>query len=254
MSIETFLIIGLIVFCASFLQSAIGVGYGVIAGPIFLVIFNSNEALQLSSLHNLAIAIFLTPFICRDVNRQILKNLIIGGLLGILIGFIIQILVSINFLKIAATFVIFFVTVFFFHNISKNSYENFKKLPTVLETKFMGIIAGIMGGMLAIPGPIAAAWMSFKGFSKKETRASIIIFFVFIYGAIVGLYIVLTGISANILYLSLKLSPFILIGLFVGTFLSKIISEKIFQFILFSILILTLFSLVSNLLKQNLRY
>ena len=100
MSNETFFLIGTVVFCASCLQSATGLGYGVIAGPIFLFIFNSDEALQLSALHNLAIAIILTSLIYKDVDRKFLKNLIIGGLLGTLIGFIIQILVDINFLKI----------------------------------------------------------------------------------------------------------------------------------------------------------
>ena len=254
MSIETFFLIGTIVFCASCLQSATGLGYGVIAGPLFLFIFDSDEALQLSALHNLAIAVILTTLIYKDVDRKFLKNLIIGGLLGTLIGFIIQILVDINFLKIFATFVIFFVAVSLFQNTSKNKHKNLKKFPTFLEIRIVGIIAGIMGGILAIPGPIAAAWMSFKGFSKKEIRASVIIFFVFVYGTIVGLYIVVTGIPANILYLSLELSPFLAIGLIIGTFLSKIISEKLFQYILLSILILIFFSLLSNLLKHNLKY
>ena len=108
MSIETFFLIGTVVFCASCLQSATGLGYGVIAGPVFLFIFNSDEALQLSALHNLAIAVILTSLIYKDVDRKFLKNLIIGGILGTLIGFIIQILVDINFLKIFATIVIFF--------------------------------------------------------------------------------------------------------------------------------------------------
>ena len=72
MSIETFFLIGTVVFCASCLQSATGFGYGVIAGPIFLFIFNSDEALQLSALHNLAIAVILTPLIYKDVDRKFL--------------------------------------------------------------------------------------------------------------------------------------------------------------------------------------
>ena len=36
--------------------------------------------------------------------------------------------------------------------------------------------------MLAMPGPIAAAWMSINGLLKNEIRATIISFFVFAYG------------------------------------------------------------------------
>ena len=163
-------------------------------------------------------------------------------------------MVDINFLKIFATLVIFFVAVSLFQNTPKKKYKNFKKFPTFLEIKIVGIISGIMGGILAIPGPIAAAWMSFKGFSKKEIRANVIIFFVFVYGTILGLYIAVRGIPVNILYLSLELSPFLAIGLIIGTFLSKIISEKSFHYILLSILILIFLSLLSNLLKHNFKY
>ena len=52
-----------------------------------------------------------------------------------------------NFLS---TLVIFFVAVSLFQNTPKKKYKNFKKFPTFLEIKIVGIIAGIMGGILAM--------------------------------------------------------------------------------------------------------
>ena len=35
-----------------------------------------------------------------------------------------------------------------------------------METASIGTLAGIMGGMLAMPGPLAATWMSLRAFDK----------------------------------------------------------------------------------------
>ena len=76
-----------------------------------------------------------------------------------------------------------------------------------------------MGGMLAMPGPIAAAWMSINGLLKNEIRATIISFFVFAYGVNAALYTVITGVS------------------------SKILDEKTFRFIVLGVLICTICTL-----------
>ena len=75
------------IFAASSLQAATGIGYGVIAGPVFLIIFNGVEALQLSVTHNLAIAVLLFPFLRAHVNGALLVTLVPGSVLGLLTGF-----------------------------------------------------------------------------------------------------------------------------------------------------------------------
>lgn len=59
MDIQTLLMLSCTVFGASLLQAAAGIGYGVIAGPILLIVLNGSEAFEISTLHNLIIAIVL---------------------------------------------------------------------------------------------------------------------------------------------------------------------------------------------------
>lgn len=106
-----------------------------------------------------------------------------------------------------------------------------------------------MGGMLAMPGPIAAAWMSISGLTKKEIRATTLIFFIFAYGANAALYTTITGLSSKILLLSLTLLPQMLFGILVGTLLSKILNEKTFRFVLLGVLICTICTLVFDLVR-----
>ena len=67
--------------------------------------------------------------------------------------------------------------------------------------------------------------------------------FVFAYGVNAALYTVITGVSLKILILSALLFPSMIFGILVGTFLSKILDEKTFRFIVLGVLICTICTL-----------
>ena len=70
------------VFGAALLQAATGIGYGVIAGPIFLVVLNGVEAFQISAIHNILIAVLVAPFVFKNFSGSVLRPLLFGiGLL-----------------------------------------------------------------------------------------------------------------------------------------------------------------------------
>jgi len=242
-------LLGFSVFSAACLQSATGIGYGVIAGPLFLVILNDNQAFQLSTIHNLAIALILAPYVWKDINRMVLKNFLLGGSFGLFIGFIIYVWSSVSQLKFAAVLMVAFVTTVLLRETVYGSHDRTRKKTAFLETTLAGTLAGIMGGMLAMPGPIAAAWMSIKGLTKKEIRATVLTFFLFAYGANTTLYTITTGLSSKILLLSVTLFPPMLFGIVVGTLLSKILNERVFRFILLGILICTICTLIFDLVE-----
>ncbi|MDN3722312.1 hypothetical protein QW131_31645 [Roseibium salinum] len=63
-------------------------------------------------------------------------------------------------------------------------------------------MSGIMGGMLAMPGPLAATWMSIRSYEKASVRSTILAFFVFAYGANVLSYTAVSGFDAQTLKLA----------------------------------------------------
>lgn len=56
-----YLFMAIAVFGASALQSATGIGFGVIAGPVLLIVLNSRAAIQISIGLSLMIAAVLVP-------------------------------------------------------------------------------------------------------------------------------------------------------------------------------------------------
>lgn len=246
MDTTTFLLLSCTVFAASGLQAATGIGYGVIAGPVFLVVLNGVAALQISTLHNLAIALILTPFLRSHIDRSILRGLVLGSIFGIVAGFMLQIAVSTNTLKIAATLMLGFVSLTLLRDmlgLRKSADEiNIKKI----ETLSIGAAAGLLGGMLAMPGPLAATWMSVRGMQKQQVRSTILAFFVFAYGANTLLYAGWYSFDGNTLCLAAILFPVLGLGLVTGSKLSACLSELMFRVILLSVLVATLILLVSD--------
>lgn len=246
MDAPTLMMLGCAVFGASCLQSATGIGYGVIAGPIFLVALDGTDAFQISTIHNLCIAVTLLPFLWKHLNAGILRALVLGSSMGILAGFHLQATVDVAILKIAATLMVGFVITALIRDMRRSGIVGGKGATSPIETGGIGVLAGVMGGMLAMPGPPAATWMSIKGIPKAEVRATILAFFVFAYGANILLYTSVTSFSARALSLSLWMLAPLMLGIVAGNRLSGLLSERTFRWALLVVLIATMLFLIAD--------
>ncbi|WP_162164340.1 sulfite exporter TauE/SafE family protein [Roseivivax isoporae] len=229
----------LAVFGAAMLQAATGIGYGVIAGPIFLVALNGTEAIQISALHNLAIALVLAPSLRGAMDRTVLTRLIAGGVVGITAGLVLQTWLSVAALKLCAAAMVAFVAATLLLDMRRGRGAASGMPPAAGETGLVGTLAGVMGGVLAMPGPLAATWMSVRGFDRGTVRATILAFFVFAYGANVASYALLTGFGTVSLRLAAWLLPALALGIAAGVGLSGRLSETLFRKVLLGVLATT---------------
>ena len=67
------------VFAAALLQAATGIGFGVIAGPIILMVMNSGAAVQVTILLSLLIAVVLAPSLYGQVHKKVLGGRVLDG-------------------------------------------------------------------------------------------------------------------------------------------------------------------------------
>jgi uncharacterized membrane protein YfcA len=244
---QELLVLSLAVFGASALQSATGIGFGVIAGPLLLVVLSDGSAIQISIVLNLVIAVSLAPSLRQKADRRLLGNLVIGLLIGSPLGLLIYLYMGIALLKGFAGFVVFFTLIAMLRNGSRAPASPEKKAAGKIEQIAIGVVAGTMGGSLAMPGPVPAAWMSARGFDKETIRATILLMFVFAYVFALVLQFALAGISMDSLKLCAVLAPSTLAGVLVGQFLSSRISEQTFRRILVITLVSTIVMLLSTL-------
>ena len=99
---QEFFLLNLVVLVASALQSATGIGFGVIAGPILLIVLNDGSAIQISIALNLLIAVILSPFLWNNVDRSILRNFVVGLAIGSPLGLLVFLNIGITMLKAIA--------------------------------------------------------------------------------------------------------------------------------------------------------
>ena len=244
---QNFLILNIAVFGAAALQSATGIGFGIIAGPILLIYLNDGSAIQISIVLNLLIALVLAPSLRQQADRQLLSRLLIGLAIGSPVGLLIFLNMNIVFLKAFAGLAVAYTLFVILRSNRAPSHA-----PTLAtkstEQISIGVMSGIMGASLAMPGPIPAAWMSTKGFSKETIRATILVMFVFAYVVALALQFGLAGIGADTMRLSAMLAPSTIVGILVGRSLANRLTEQTFRYLLVIILASTAVILFSTLI------
>jgi uncharacterized membrane protein YfcA len=241
-----FIGVNLAVLAAAALQSATGIGFGIIAGPILLVALNDGSAIQVSILLNLIIAGLLTPMLWRDVDRLLLRRLVAGLLIGSPFGVWLFLVMNIAWLKSVAAVAVVMMLIL----TARNHRRRVPPEPVATgnaEQGSMGLIAGLMGGSLGIPGPVPAAWMSARGYGKDAVRATILAMFVFSYLVALLLQLLMADIRPETFRLALTLSPATVAGIIAGRWLGTHLTEEIFRTILLVVLAATVILLLISL-------
>ncbi len=239
------LILNIAVLGASILQSATGIGFGVIAGPVMLVVLNSGTAIQISIALSFLIAALLVPSLWRKTDRRLFAQLLAGSAIGLPIGLAVFMSIGIDHLKALAGLAVLFTMVFILRN-SGQAPAQYAQRTARIKDLSMGVVSGIMSGSLAMPGPIPAAWMAVRAHDKDTIRATILTLFIFSYAGAFGLQVAVAGIAADTLMLTLTLVPATLAGVAIGRVLADRVSEQVFRRLLVAVLAATTLSLFFN--------
>ncbi|USG62566.1 sulfite exporter TauE/SafE family protein [Sneathiella marina] len=226
------------VFFAAALQSATGIGFGVIAGPIMLLVLNNNSSIQISIILNLLIAVLLVRSIRLEINKTILFQLLIGSVLGLPLGLLIFLNVNVVMLKLLAGAAISLTALLVIRNNIMRTRPA-AAAPSKRGALVTGVASGLMSSSLAMPGPVVAAWMSATGIEKQVVRATTLTLFVFSYGAALLFQIPFAGVESTTLWTCLKLVPATIAGIYAGSLIVNWLTERVFSWLIIVILLLT---------------
>jgi uncharacterized membrane protein YfcA len=227
---------------ASALQSATGIGFGVIAGPVMLIVLNSGTAIQISIALSFLIAAMLVPSLWRRVDRRLLMHFLGGSLVGLPLGLFVFMNIGIDLLKFVAGLAVLFTLIFVLRKGSTRVSDDRPQAGRV-ERLSIGAISGIMSGSLAMPGPVPAAWMAGQSYDKETVRATILAMFIFSYAGAFALQASVADLRMETLWQCLKLAPPTILGIFFGRLLASWFTEQTFRLMLILVLASTAFSL-----------
>lgn len=241
-------------FSASMLQAATGIGFGIIAGPVLLLVLNSPAAIQISVLQSWLICAVLVPGLRSSIQTDLIKVFGKGSAIGIPLGGIVYFLVSIGLLKFLAGLAVLGTLFFVLHSSGsgKRRQAAAQAGPPPVSGAWplsMGLVSGAMNSALAMPGPVPAAWMSGAGHAKDVVRATTLALLLFTYPAAFILQWFLVGLTAETLWLCAGLAPATLAGIMVGRLLVRRVTEVVFRWFLVLVLISTVAGLFYDSLK-----
>jgi uncharacterized membrane protein YfcA len=226
------------VLLASLLQGAAGIGFGVIAGPVLLYALNSGSAIQVSIMLSLVTALLLMPTLLRQTDWAVLKLLLIGTAVGIPLGILVFIQVDVVTLKLLAALAVAFMAL----NVM-GAFERTKQARSTSYSRHaawsLGIVSGVMSSSLGMPGPVPAAWMVARRFSKSAVRATILMMFVPSYAAAIAFQMFTPGIDEEGLRWFTQLLPATIVGVAAGRMLEPKIGERTFSLIIAGVLVCT---------------
>ena len=212
------LLIAAVTFCASYIQSVAGFGFGIFA-MIFLphiVLYTEANVLStmLSALTSFAVAIAMRKHIHW-------KNIIFP-----LAGCLITMILSVNFIKtqknetlsLLLGIALFSLSIYFLLFSKK-----IKIKPTWYAGFIAGILSGIMGGMFAMSGPPVVVYFVQSEDDAKNYLATISAYFIFS-----DSISIITKASAGFVTVNVWAGFFVgLVGMLVGSLIGKRSRDKI---------------------------
>lgn len=208
---------------AAFFQSAVGIGFGMVAGPVILLVLEDPAAVVISTCMSWLIALILFPWLRQGTDWPMMGRLTLGAVLGVVPGALLLGSVGIDVLKAIAGLAIGALTLAMIFGLPGMDR------PGRTGDVVFGLLAGAFGGCLAIPGPPAALRMTGLGYPKKTVRATMVSFFCVIWAMIIAAQMTVLTIPVQTFWNALMLVPATLGGLAIGNWAADKVSETVFR-------------------------
>lgn len=225
---------------ASFFQSITGIGFGMIAGPVVLLVLNAPSAVVVTTLLNWLVALALLPLVWSDADRRLGGRLLAGAIVGLPPGAALLWLADVVALKLGAAVVIGSLTAMM---VLGGPGLRRPGWPADLAT---GGLGGTFGACIAVPGPTVSARLVGLGLSRNSQRATMLLFFALVSPAIVGAQAAGIGLDWGTLRAAGLLAPATLAGLLLGHMVAGHVSERLFRGMVILLLFGTALSLLVN--------
>lgn len=217
---ENFFVYICIILVASILQTSTGFGFSIIATPFLLMLFKPQEAIQINIILSLIISSALIMKIKKDIDKHLLKKLILGSIIGIPFGGLVYLSIDISTFKVIISITLLILTLMLIFNIRFKS--------TTARDYIIGGLSGLLTISIGMPGPPLLIYFAGTNTEKERTRATTLAFYLFIYFVSLVSQMLLTGTDTDIWSSSLYAIPAVFIGLIVGQVLFKHLNQKTF--------------------------
>jgi uncharacterized membrane protein YfcA len=203
-------------FAAGLLYAVSGFGFAVIAVPLYLLLLDPREAVQVAIILSTGLALTVIPGLRQNIAAGLLLRLAIGSVAGLPIGLLSfrrldPLLVR---LGIGATILAFAAVVARSRRRPGEPRAAFRR--TRGRDVFAGILAGVANALVGMAGPPVLIYLLLAGTAGQIVRATLLAFFALSYSATLASHAATVGMPAATWTTAGILAPFALLGGLVG--------------------------------------
>ncbi|MBV9687606.1 MAG: sulfite exporter TauE/SafE family protein [Alphaproteobacteria bacterium] len=203
-------------FVAALLYTISGFGFALLAVPLYLLLIEPRQAVQLAIILSTALSLAVVPGLRRTVSLPLLVRLSLGSLLGLPLGlfsfrYADQLVVR---LGVGATILTFAVLLAVFRSREDRIWTPFGQTPN--RDLAAGAVAGIATALVGMAGPPVLIYLLLAGTAGQTVRATLLAFFALSYGVTVASHAGTIGIPSSTWAAAAILAPFALLGGLVG--------------------------------------
>ncbi|MEK3934306.1 sulfite exporter TauE/SafE family protein [Sporosarcina sp. FSL W7-1349] len=220
-----------LVLVASLLQTSTGYGFSIIGTPFLLLMYPAHTAIQINIILSLCLSTFMMFKIGNEVDKTLFGRLIKGSVIGLVFGLLIYLYLDIRFLKMAVGGLILILTVSLIFKLTIHR--------TSRGDLAAGGISGLLTTSIGVPGPPLLLYFSGTGTDQVTLRSTTLAFYLVVYFVSLVMQISFGGTSLEAWTSSLIALPSLFIGMLLGQFLFKWISQELFRIITYVILLFT---------------
>jgi len=221
----------IIVFVASLLQTSTGYGFSIVGTPFLLLIYPAHMAIQINIILSICLSAFMIFKIRKEIDKSLLVRLIKGSVMGLIFGIFIYIFLDIQLLKMTVGALILFLTILLILKLTINRTQN--------KDFITGGISGLLTTSIGVPGSPLLLYFSGAGIDKTTLRSTILAYYLFVYFVSLVMQISFGGTSKETWIFSLLAIPPLFAGIILGQLFFKWISQKVFRINTYIILMFT---------------
>lgn len=235
--------IGLFIFFFSAaLQGLTGFGFSILAIPLITLFISPKIAVPILVIYSMIINIVVLYSARKAINLKKIWILLSAGIITLPLGAHLLVIMNEDLLKIFIGSMIFTFGILLLIGFRKQfKNERLAMLP-------VGMLSGLLGGSISISGPPIILFLSNQDVDKHTFRGNLAAYFFILNIFTIPVYYLNGLLTKEVWNYSLTFLPGLLIGVFVGSFLSHKIKDDHFKKLtLILLIVMGILSIISGL-------
>lgn len=214
----------IIAFGSSILQGITGFGFALIACPLCLLYFSQSTVVVVLTVISFVLNIFLLKKINADVDKKLIRTLIISGLIGVPIGVFALTRINPSILKLSVagmSLLCAFIMMSSKIRIKENS----------ILTTSVGTLTGFLQASIGLSGPPIALTLTSYGMETTSMRKTLAIFFLALNIISLPLFLMNNILTTDKFLLAISTIPVVLIGGQLGNKFAGLLPQSTFKYL-----------------------